>query len=244
MPLNLVRALSLSVYWANTCFIWAIDLTMTLTEERGAGACLSTLDVCLAFYVWTKIATYIVFIAHARPLTTQSFVQDYKFLSATGLVVLGYGLFSGYVFSHPKMAYVILNTRHCKIGVPDSVSIGLLSFDIMVSIVICFTAFWHLHHRLRGSPLYSQRLVGWPSLRACRAAIPFSKPDERYYTPSAQPEYHAAKTLMASLFLLLGTIGNLVAMIVFHGHAMPWLCIATCTANSKWCFSLPIIAMA
>ena len=233
MGLNLVRVLSLAVYWTNVIFIYAIGITTTITEMHGTAACLATVDVCLAFYAWTKVAAYTVFVARARPFTAKPFNKDYKFLLAIGFILIAYGVTFGIAFFSPKASVLGEAKEHCKIGLPRLLSIGLLSLDIAISIIVCLASFLHLNHHLRNRAQFPQRLAGYPSVRAIRAAIPFVKPDERYYTPMAQPEYHAAKTLVASLFLMLGTIANLSVMIVYNGYEEPWLCISACTGNSE-----------
>ena len=222
------RIFALVIYWLTFGFIVIISIEGQLQDSFAA--CYMSYYMTLSFYAILKTTTLVVLVLRTRPLSKVPLWKDPVFLILMFLLLIPLGN----VFYRSFMEVYAVDAEgdgKCILGIPFREAIFLLGFDVAWNIVLAFLFLWHLGRHTRNT---SAQMRGfWPSLAAFQAVRPFGKIDQSFFTIEKQPEFLAAKALVAAGILTLSTCINLMIMVLKHGHEEVWLFLSTCTLDCE-----------
>ena len=227
--LTFQRILTVLAYFSAMLFIFSstIYLSNSATRIQLCHICHGTMELCLVFYVTSKIIVYLFLLERASSIRGIPRLRDPYWVSGILIIVLGFGTIAIFAFIGPLVLVSKSSPAspgpHCQIGLPIQALIPLLSYDLLVNFGL--TALYlfmanKICHRLTWRNVFPLVVH----------ALPFRNPGP---LPSQADvfELFMAKSVLGCLGVILATAGNLVALIVLRGHEEAWMCLTICSVD-------------
>lgn len=129
----------------------------------------------------------------------------------------------------PNLTIVLVSKsadHDCEIGLPIKALIPLLSYDVLVNLAVTILY-------LAMANKVCHRLSWRNAFKLLLHALPFRNPGP---LPSQGDlfELFMAKSVLACVAVVLGTVGNLVALMALNGHEEAWLCLTICSVDGMF----------
>lgn len=225
--LNSIRVLVLTIYGCTISFIFSAGLLINAWDFTTEGRCRAAIDLCLVFYVGSKVCLYLFLVERAHQLVAIKLgrLQDGVYILGIIIVLGGFGVLAVFAFLRPVTTLSAIDGK-CRIGLPLVITIPLLSYDIGIN--ACLTLlFW-----IRGKRLVKSR--GWRHVFQCIwMALPF-RHVEGLRDPIMACELFMGRSALGASAIILPTCANLIILFVLNGHENGWLCFTVCTIDSMF----------
>ncbi|KAL8796056.1 MAG: hypothetical protein Q9195_001632 [Heterodermia aff. obscurata] len=224
--LTFQRILTILTYVVAMLFIFSNTIYLTVFQTENYHVCHGTIDLCLGFYVCSKIIVYLFLLERASSIRGLRKLRDPYWIAGIVIIAGGFGTLAVFAFIGP-MVVVSSDPRHdCQIGLPVKALVTLISYDgfLNMGLTILYLAMANkICHRL-----------SWHnSFKLLAQAMPFRNQGP-FPNQEAIFELFMAKSVLACLGVVLATVGNLVALIVLRGHEEAWMCLTLCSADVAW----------
>ncbi|KAF6241653.1 hypothetical protein HO173_000364 [Letharia columbiana] len=232
--LNSIRVLVLAIYSCTLAFIFSAGLLINAWDFTTEGRCRAAIDLCLVFYVGSKVCLYLFLVERAHQLVATKLprLRDAIYLLGIAIVVFGFGVLAVFAFIHPVTSLSHIDGK-CRIGLPLVITIPLLSYDIIINFALTFVFV------MRGARLVKIRNFQH-ALHCIAMALPFRKvPGLR--DPVIACEFFMGRSGLGASAIILPTIANLVILFALNGHENGWLCFTICTIDSMFLVACPVL---
>ena len=219
----------LAIYSCTLAFIFSAGILINAWDFTTEARCRAAIDVCLVFYVGGKVFLYLFLVERAHQLVATKVPRhrDWIYMGGIASVMLGFGVLAVFAFIHPVTSLSKVDGK-CRIGLPLSITIPLLSYDICINFFLTFVFV------LRGARLVKVR--GFRHAMHCIAlALPFRRVPG-LNDPVKACELFMGRSGLGASAIILPTIANLVILFVLNGHENGWLCFTICTVDSMFLF--------
>lgn len=229
--LNSIRVLVLAIYSCTLAFIFSAGLLINAWDFTTEGRCRAAIDLCLVFYVGSKVCLYLFLVERAHQLVATKLprLRDPIYLLGIAIVIFGFGVLAVFAFIHPVTSLSHIDGK-CRIGLPLVITIPLLSYDIIINFALTFVFV------MRGARLVKIRNFRH-ALHCIAMALPFRKvPGLR--DPVIACEFFMGRSGLGASAIILPTIANLVILFALNGHENGWLCFTICTIDITWSASI------
>lgn len=182
---------------------------------------------CLAFYLGQKYALYLFLVerTHICNGISRPRMQDPTYLAGLSFILVGFTAIGIACFVYLIDDY----DRVCHIGIHKAALTAILSWDVFVNL---FLTFVFLHH-IREFLLEPVIKTLCPCLRRYKPSGDLPSSPRLALMPQQRLIYVIRKTFWASLAILLSTVTNFSILLVFAGHEDIWICLFSCTLDSK-----------
>ena len=232
--LNSIRVLVLAIYSCTIAFIFSAGLLINAWDFTTEGRCRAAIDLCLVFYVGSKVFLYLFLVERAHQLVATKLprIRDPLYLVGIAIVLFGFGVLAVFAFMNPVTSLSKIDGK-CRIGLPLVITIPLLSYDILINFALTFVFV------LRGARLVK---IQGPrhAMRCIAMALPFRKvPGLR--DPVIACEFFMGRSGLGASAIILPTIANLVILFVLNGHENGWLCFTICTVDSMFLYPQSLV---
>ncbi|CAF9904924.1 hypothetical protein IMSHALPRED_000214 [Imshaugia aleurites] len=225
--LNSIRILVLTIYSCALAFIFSASLLINAWDFTSEGRCRTAIDLCLVFYVGSKVCLYLFLVERAHQLVATKLPRhrDSIYILGMSIVLFGFGVLAIFAFIHPVTSLSHIDGK-CRIGLPLVITIPLLTYDIAINFALTFV------FCLRGARLVKIRGPRH-ALHCIALALPFRKvPGLR--DPVVACEFFMGRSGLGASAIILPTVANLVILFALHGHENGWLCFTVCTIDITW----------
>lgn len=188
------------------------------------------------------LTTHQVERAHLVRAATHRRSRDGFWWAGMLIIFSGFGTISTFAFASP--AYVKPSSSGCMMGLPPSLLIPLLIYDIVINTLLTlhFVYFLLQTLRFRGGIRYNKCLI----CRAMQKLIRIEE-DPRMEVLERRPLQSAStgsftnqleslikRSLAAALLLMFPTILNLSIMLKYNGFEEGWACFISCSFDVTW----------
>ena len=222
----------MAIYSCTIGFIFSAGLLINAWDFTTEGRCRAAIDICLVFYVGSKVFLYLFLVERAHQLVAIKLprYRDPLYLLGIAIVVFGFGVLAIFAFMKPVTSLSSIDGK-CRIGLPLVITIPLLTYDILINFALTWVFV------LRGARLVKIRGPRH-ALRCITLALPFRRVPGGLRDPVVACEFFMGRSGLGASAIILPTIANLVILFVLNGHENGWLCFTICTVDSK-CFHIP-----
>ncbi|PVI04404.1 hypothetical protein DM02DRAFT_503467, partial [Periconia macrospinosa] len=200
-----------------------VDSGQGLRTER---LCYSAAIICLVFYTGNKLAIYIFLLERAR-IVRAPFVsrrKDGVWIVSMMLICVGFGSIAMIGYLTPVVELSMLDGR-CRIGLPDKVSLPLMSFDVCVNFLLTSIFLWLMKPMLDSFQMLSLRGLG--------NDVQYSVVQKN--AMNKHIKILLLKCLVGSVLVMLPTVGNMIQFYLMRGRELGWICLTLCTLDITWC---------
>ncbi|PSK56453.1 hypothetical protein B9Z65_6077 [Elsinoe australis] len=140
-----INSLVLALYFMSAAFVLSAAILQTGLTLNNPAACNAAVYCCVVFYFMSKgiIQMFLIERAHAIRAHKMSRSRDRLYLALLVAVVLGFGtiMITAFVWPISEVSGV---DRICRIGLPLSVTIPMLTYDIVVNFALTWVFIWLL----------------------------------------------------------------------------------------------------
>ena len=185
--------------------------------------CRGSIELCLAFYVVAKVLVYLFLLERASSIRGLKRTRDPYWMAGIAIIFFGFGTISIFAFVGPLVMVSKSPDHDCQIGLPLKALVPLLSYDVVVNIAVTILY-------LTMANKICHRLTWRNAFKLLLHALPFRNPGP---LPSQGDlfELFMAKSVLACIAVVLGTVANLVALMCLNGHEEAWLCLTICSVD-------------
>ncbi|KAH7357442.1 hypothetical protein BKA66DRAFT_574439 [Pyrenochaeta sp. MPI-SDFR-AT-0127] len=227
-------------------FFSALFVLSAAVIESGLGlasfrVCRGAIILCLAFYVGSKVIMYLFLVerAHALRAPYVRRTRDWLWVIGTLTIAVVFGTIAVAGFVWP-IANISKKDGRCRIGLPQYVTIPLLSFDVLINILLTLVFVFLLSPLIRSG---SHSTAAFPASRFTKCLGSLWRRPRPSHSLDLRPanQVRAKKierllwrTFIGSCLVLIPTVGNMASLTSLKGRELGWVCLTICTFDVTW----------
>ncbi|KAK6432508.1 hypothetical protein LTR95_011325 [Oleoguttula sp. CCFEE 5521] len=258
---SLIRILVLLLTTVAIAFVAIAEVLEGAFDLGTIGSCRAAIYLCIMLYVGSKVLVQLFLVERVHVIKTHlhSRRQDRLWLLSIAILAVGFGIILTVALVNPIADF---GGEHqvCSIGVPITVTIPLISYDILLNVALTgifinllrpLLAFRNRNSILLTPPLIDQsfnnskiglrtnassnsRPLSNESLAGPTQIQPstviVSSRDGTNVEPLKQLIY---KSLVGAVAILIPTVVNLSLLYRWRGGEQGWLCLTLCTVDGE-----------
>lgn len=235
---NTLRALVIVIYVLGVCFIVSGVILVVGLGLTNLERCRAAIYLCLVFYVGGKVIIYVFLVerAHALRASRHHRHQDWIYIIAMLIVLGGFGTIAVFAFIKPHFEVSSIDGK-CRIGLPLSITIPLLTYDIAMNLgmTVLFVVLVYPYARRSWSSYLPVWLIRTHRRvrRSLNSKVAQPDPAGAAIDTRGRLERLIWKSLVASVAILISTVVNLAILFKMHGREQSWLCFTLCTIDGQ-----------
>lgn len=213
------------IYPVGILFYFAAGLIMTGWDLGTKRLCYAGIEICLTFYVVSKVIVYLFLLERSVMINNKPHLKDPYYITGVAVITLGFGTIAVFAFIGPVANLSKVDGR-CRIGLPSMALTALLSYDVFINVAL-LGIYLGLTNKI-------VKNLSWKAIgKVIYGAMPF-----RNYGPlpgqADMLQHMMAKSIIATLLVVIGTGANLGMLLALNGHEQAWLCLTICCLDGQY----------
>ncbi|KAF2128343.1 hypothetical protein P153DRAFT_35240 [Dothidotthia symphoricarpi CBS 119687] len=237
--LCLTQILILLLYFVSMAFVLSAAVVESGLSLQTHSICRGAIILCLAFYVGSKCIMYLFLVERAHALRAPYMHRTHDWLWMVGVLTIfgGFGTISVCGFIWPLSTISEVDGR-CRIGLPQFITIPLLSFDVVVNVLLTLVFVYLLGPLIRSGSrptLTASRFTQYFG-RFCgggraRDSVNLHQGNQLMVN---KIEHLLWKTFIGTCAVLGPTVANMASLTMLKGRELGWVCLTVCTIDVTW----------
>ncbi|KAF1850842.1 uncharacterized protein K460DRAFT_328129 [Cucurbitaria berberidis CBS 394.84] len=236
--LSLTHVLIYLLYFFSMAFVFSAAVAESGLGLSSYNVCRGAVILCLAFYTSSKVIMYLILVERAHALRAPYMRRTYDWLWITGTLsiaaVFGTIAVTGFIW---PIANISRKDGRCRIGLPQFVTIPLLTFDVFINVLLTLVFVYLLSPLVRAGSLPT---AAFPASRftKCFGSL-CSRSRARNSVDLHTSNQQRARTIekllwrtfIGSCLVLIPTVGNMASLTSFKGRELGWVCLTICSVD-------------